>query len=162
ERGLCPRNRMPLGGGSEGGQSPPPRLERQVLVADRLVLAELAGGAVIADLPLLEHVHAIGQIEGEPDVLLGEEDREPVGLELPVLLLQVLDDEWREPFRRLVEEQQLRIAHQRARDRQHLLLAARQEPALTILELAKLGEEVEHAWHGPSAVSLAAARNVEI
>src|SRR5262245_27330173 len=150
------------------GQSPPDGAkplrgsQREVLVADRLVLTELTGGAVIADLSLLEHVHAIGQIERESHVLLGEEDREPVGLELPDLLLQVLDDEWGEPFRRLVEEEELRIAHQRACDREHLLLAARQEAALTTLELAELREEIEHARHGPSAVRLAAARDVEV
>src|SRR5262245_55146641 len=102
-------------------------------MADRLVLAELAGGTVVPDLPLLEHVHAVGEIEREPDVLLGEQDRQPMGFELPDLLLQVLDDERREPLRRLVEQKQLRITHQRARDREHLLLAAREETALPIL-----------------------------
>ena len=36
------------------------------------------------------------------------------------------DDQRRQPFERLVEQQQLRVEHQRAADRQHLLLAARQ------------------------------------
>jgi len=32
---------------------------------------------------------------------------------------------WGHPFERLVEQQDLRLAHERARNRQHLLLAAR-------------------------------------
>ncbi len=39
---------------------------------------------------------------------------------------QFLDDDRREAFERLVEQQQRRVGHQRARDRQHLLLAAGQ------------------------------------
>jgi hypothetical protein len=42
------------------------------------------------------------------------------------LLHQVAHDDRRQPLERLVEQDDLRIAHQRARDRQHLLLAARQ------------------------------------
>ena len=38
------------------------------------------------------------------------------------------DDDRRQPLARLVQQQQRRIAHQCARDRQHLLLAARQPP----------------------------------
>src|SRR5690606_41537472 len=41
----------------------------------------------------------------------------------------LLDDERGEPQRRLVEQEQLRPRHQRAADRQHLLLAARQRAA---------------------------------
>src|SRR5205823_10878836 len=46
--------------------------ERQVLLADRGVVAELARGALVADVPLLEHVDAVREVEREVHVLLGE------------------------------------------------------------------------------------------
>ena len=66
-------------------------------------------------------------------VLLDEEDGEPV---VPVERLEaledLLDDERREAERGLVEQEQLRPAHQRAGDGEHLLLAARQRAAALV------------------------------
>src|SRR4030095_346627 len=76
-------------------------LECQVLLANRRVLAELTRSALVADVPLLEHVDAIREIEREVHVLLGEQDREPVGLEPADLLLQVINHEWRPALVRL-------------------------------------------------------------
>ena len=54
---------------------------------------------------------------------------------------QLLDDDRRQALGRLVEQQQLRVEHQRAGDRQHLLLAARE----LVAEVgAALGEAREH------------------
>jgi hypothetical protein len=53
---------------------------------------------------------------------------------------QLLDDDRREPLERLVEEEQLRVEDERARDREHLLLAARElvaEVGLALLEARK-------------------------
>src|SRR5881409_3064948 len=110
--------------------------ERQVLLADRGVLAELARAALVADVPLLEHVDAVGEGEREVHVLLGEQDRQPLGLEPTDLRLQVIDHWRRQSFRRLVEQQQLRVAHQGPRDRQHLLLAAGEKAPGPIAQLA--------------------------
>ena len=55
---------------------------------------------------------------------------------------QLLDDDRREALERLVEQQQRRVGHQRARDRQHLLLAAGQ---LVAHVGAPLGEAREQA-----------------
>ena len=49
----------------------------------------------------------------------------------------------REAHRRLVEQQQLRDGHQRAADRQHLLLAAGQRAPGLLLALLEDGEERE-------------------
>ena len=53
------------------------------------------------------------------------------------------------PFRRLVEQHQRRIAHQRARDRQHLLLAAAHAPAGTVAHLAEIGKQREQLFARP-------------
>src|SRR5262245_53195030 len=138
------------------------RSERQVLLADRGVLAELARGALVADVALLEHVDAVGEVEREIHVLLGEQDREPVGLEPADLLLQMIDHERGQPFRRLVEQQELGIAHQGARDRQHLLLTAGEEAARPVAQLAQGREQVEHALGREAAGARAPLGDVEV
>jgi hypothetical protein len=80
--------------------------KRQVLLADPVVAPERSGGALVADVPLLEHVHAVGEVEAELDVLLGEEDGQPVVLEPGDLLAQVVDDQRRQALGRLVEQQE--------------------------------------------------------
>src|SRR5262245_18403295 len=72
--------------------------ERQVLVANGLVLAERARRALVTDVPFLEHVDAVGQRQREVHVLLGEQDREPLTLEPSDLLGEMLDDQRREPL----------------------------------------------------------------
>ena len=57
---------------------------------------------------------------------------------------QFLHDDRREPLHRLVQQQQARIDHQRAADREHLLLAARQ---LVAEVAAPLGETRKHLVH---------------
>ncbi len=58
----------------------------------------------------------------------------PCGLSSPIFSAQRLDHQRRQTFRRFVEQQQLRVAHQGAGDRQHLLLAAGQEAALAVAQ----------------------------
>ena len=53
---------------------------------------------------------------------------------------QTFDDHRREPERELVEEEQARPAGEAARHREHLLLAARQEPDAPSAQLCELGE----------------------
>ena len=63
---------------------------------------------------------------------------------------QFLDDDRRQAFQRLVEQQQRRIGHQRARDRQHLLLAAGELVAHVGAPLGEAREQLVHAPSGPS------------
>src|SRR5207245_4042522 len=62
----------------------------------------------------------------EVEVLPVHNHVEPPGLQRGELLLEHLDDKWRQAFRRLVEEQDLGVHHQRAGDGEHVLLAAAQ------------------------------------
>ena len=91
--------------------------------------AELLDRPVEHDLPVREHVAAVGDLEGELDVLLDEEHAAS-GL-LGVLAdprQQALDDHRSEAEAELVEEQQPGLAGERAGDGEHLLLPARQQP----------------------------------
>src|SRR2546425_12732314 len=83
--------------------------------------------------------------ERHPRVLLDEQDRRP----LPVDVLHDpedrVDEDGREPHGRLVEQEQRRSGHEGAADGQHLLLAARERAALLRRTLAQTREEREQA-----------------
>ena len=93
---------------------------------------------------MLEQIHPVGVRQGEGDILLAEQhgDRRalPQSLER---LRELLEDDRREAQRRLVENQELRLHHERARDRQHLLLAARKGARELPAALSEHGKEIE-------------------
>ena len=60
------------------------------------------------------------------------------------------DDERREAFGRLVQQQEPRVAHQRAADREHLLLAARERARVLLDALAQPRKKLEHAFEAPA------------
>jgi len=80
------------------------------------------------DLPSAHHVAVVGGLERYLGVLLDQQDGEPLLVEREQRLEYRLDDLRREPHRRLVEQQQPRVRHQRAGYRQHLLFPARECP----------------------------------
>ena len=78
------------------------------------------------DAAALQHVGAVGQRQHEIEIML-DDDHGDFAAQLVERLEQLLDDRRRKPFERLVEQEHAHVARQRARDRHHLLLAARQE-----------------------------------
>src|SRR5215813_4760640 len=112
-------------------------LDPQVLVDDARIGAQGSGGRVVADVALLHDVNALGRLERERNVLLDEQD----GDALPVERVHDLPDlghhPRHEPLGGLVEENDLGLQHHRARDRQHLLLAARERAPGLIAALAE-------------------------
>src|SRR6516162_4575092 len=81
-------------------------------------------GEGVDDPTMLHDEETVGQSRGEAEILLDEQDREALALELGNGAADLLDDDWRETFRRFVEHQEPRAGAQDPRDRQHLLLAA--------------------------------------
>src|SRR5258708_7404548 len=77
-----------------------------------------------ANLALVHDVMAVADRKSGAQVLFDQQDGEAFLLETAQHPDDLLDDHRREPLGRLVEHQQRRIEHQRARNRQHLLLAA--------------------------------------
>ena len=110
----------------------------EVELAHVLVLDELGAGPFQHDAPDLQHIAVVRRLERHVGVLLDQQHGD-------VLLLveaaddgeDLLDQDRRQPQRRLVEQHQLGPGHQRPPDRQHLLLAARQEACLRALALAQ-------------------------
>ncbi len=111
-------------------------------------------------LSLLDDGMAVGELRQRADMLVDDEDRLALGLEPREAFPDLGAHQRREPLRRLVEDEQLRIGHQRAADRQHLLLAAGELIAHVALALGKLRKEIEHARKRPArAVARSSSRD---
>src|SRR5262245_18704998 len=99
------------------------------------------------------------------DVLLGDEHRQPRTPEPGELRGQHLDDQRRQTFRRFVEEEERRVSHERARDREHLLLAAGQAAGWPVSQRLEMWEQVENPIGRPplaGAVAPRAPRYLEV
>ena len=94
------------------------------------------------DPPRLEHVGALAEVERERRVLLDEQDRDSFLVVQPEQELgELLDDERREPERELVDRERARLGHQRAADRDHLLLAPGRSPRGAVAQLVELRQQ---------------------
>src|SRR5262245_22841077 len=127
---------------------PSPRMQsshREIRASQGLVSEQIGHGPRKPDQALLDDIGAVGESSGELEILLREQDRQSLALERGDLLAEGPDDDGREPLRRLVEQKDAGIAHERSRHRQHLLLAARQAPGATARQLLEPREELVHA-----------------
>src|SRR5262245_53406185 len=95
-------------------------------------------------------------------VLLDQQYRETFFLQGADRFPKTLNDNRREPFRRLVHDQAIGIRHQRAPDRQHLLLAARQGLRTLVPALMQAREQFVDALQAPTVTIRAALRHKEI
>src|SRR5215467_11510594 len=100
------------------------RSNAEVLVQLRHVRIELRVGDHVDHTPMVDDVVAVRDRRREPEILLDQQDREALALQLRDRAADLLDDHRRETFGRLVEQQQPRAGAQDAADREHLLLAA--------------------------------------
>src|SRR5262247_4514108 len=109
------------------------------------VRAEPKSGRCAApdDLPLLEDVVQVGDPRQGRHVLVDDQDRLAPGLEPLHAAPDLGAHERREPFGGLVEDEQARVRHQRATDREHLLLAAGERAAEASRARRELGEQLE-------------------
>ena len=85
-----------------------------------------------------EHVAAVRDLEHPLDVLLDDEDAGPaLGGEPPDHREQVVEHDRGQAERELVEQQQLLAADQHPGQRQHLLLAAREQAGPAVVQLSQ-------------------------
>src|SRR5215470_1667968 len=75
---------------------------------------------------LLDDVMPVRDARERLEVLVDDEDRQARCLEALDCAVDLDAHERREPLGRLVEDEELRVGHERAADREHLLLAARE------------------------------------
>ena len=91
----------------------------------------------------------LGGSEREHGVLLDDHDRRAGLVHQPQRVEDLAHGRRREPERRLVEQEQPRLRHHRASERQHLLLAARKSPCALRTPLVEQREGLEHAGEIP-------------
>ena len=102
---------------------------------------------------LVEHDRVPREAVDDVEVLLDEDDRCDLGRPLEHAR-DLRDEQRREPLRRLVDQQHAVVVQERARDRHHLLLTARERAGALLRALAQLGEELVHEVVASGAVSL--------
>src|SRR5258706_1026361 len=107
---------------------------------------QIRARTVVGDAAAVQDERALRDSERELRVLLDQHDRKRVLADQALQgLQQGLHDDGREPFERLVHEQQRRVAHQRPPDGEHLLLAAGDLIAPVRSPLGELRKEIVDA-----------------
>src|SRR5262249_58982447 len=116
-------------------------------------MQQLLAGPGECDAAVDHDIAAVGELERVEGVLLDQEHGELL------LLVERLDrledlprDERGQAQRGLVEEKQAGAAHERARDREHLLLAAREGAAALMQPFFQPWEQREYALGGGSGL----------
>src|SRR2546428_3261358 len=146
--------------GTSGSSQPTPASlsHAQIAVLDVLPGSELGRGSAPDDLALLEDVVRVGDPRQRGDVFVDQQNRLPARLETRDATPDLSPDEWREPLRRLVEDEQARVRHEGAPDREHLLLPAGERAAEEALTLGELRKEVVDRLDRPRVGAAAADR----
>src|SRR5216684_1850661 len=113
----------------------------EIELLDVGMTAQPLGAAVEHDAAVLHHVAVVGDGERHRRALLDDEDGDAeLAPDLSEPAQQVFHHHRREPERKLVDQQQFRGADDRARQRQHLPLAAGEEAADPAAQLGAPGE----------------------
>src|SRR6266536_357988 len=105
------------------------RSHREKRALDLGIVEEIRHAALPADMALFQQVDPVGDERGEMQILLRQQQGKPLGLELDDRVRHLLHDNRRHPLGGLVEQHEQRIAHERAGNREHLLLAAAGVPS---------------------------------
>src|SRR5712691_2451159 len=125
-------------------------LEDSEMLRDQsLVIAHLAGAAAERDAAGVEDHHLVGEVEGELDVLLDQENRLAFLLQSRDGAAHFGDDQGREAFGGLVHQQHARISHERPPDREHLLLASGKRARQLLQPLFQPWKQLDHALQVP-------------
>src|SRR5215510_6279297 len=111
--------------------------DSEVPVDHRIVHAELRGHGVMAHLALFDEIDPPAGLQRQWHVLLDQQHRHAFVAQRADDLGDLRDHARHQPFGRLVEQNDLGLERHRTRDRQHLLLAARQRAAALVAPLAE-------------------------
>ena len=110
---------------------------------------EFGRRALEHDLALDQDDDAVGHGRDLGHALVDQQRRDAAVADQADGVPDLVADERREAFGRLVEDQHARVGQQRARDREHLLLAAGELVAAIAQPLAEPRKQLEHARDGP-------------
>src|SRR6516162_2923638 len=113
----------------------------QVGGADLRIVEKVRTFALMRDPAGLQDIGVICDSERLVSHLLYKQDRESCFPQCADSVEDVLDNQRCEPERRLIQKEKLRLAHQRASDRKHLLLASRHSASNLLLALSQPREQ---------------------
>jgi len=91
----------------------------------------------------------VGELEQRAEMFIDNENSLTFGFQPREALPNLEPQQRRQPFGRLIQDEQFRVRHQRATDRQHLLLAAGQFMAHVAAAFRKWGKEIVDALQRP-------------
>src|SRR5689334_18989904 len=112
-------------------------LHSEILLDDVVADPEIGRSGVMADGALLHQIDALARFERQRHVLLDQQDGDALAMQRVDDLVDLRHHTRHQPLGRLVEQDDLGLEHHGARDRQHLLLAARQRAAGLVAPLAE-------------------------
>src|SRR5271166_5792855 len=95
------------------------------------------------DKAVVHDANLVADLTGDAKILLDHEDRDPGRLDLVEAGDERADDRRREALGRLVDQEELARLDDRACDRQHLLLPARERPGARQPEFLQSRKEAE-------------------
>src|SRR5579884_3696255 len=126
-----------------------PRSGRGLLTAeigrDQLrIVDQLAGGALAHDLAGFHHIAVGRRLERGARILFDQEDRDAELAQERNDAEDLLHDQRRKAETGLVEHQQRRPAHQRAREGEHLPFPSRERPGVLVAAFPEARKTVEH------------------
>src|SRR5262245_33595845 len=121
----------------------PAALAAEIEFLDVGMAAQALRRSVEHDAAVLHHVAVVGDLQRHGRALLHDQDGDAeLAADLGQPPQQILHHDRRQAERKLVHQQQLRPADQRAGQRQHLPLAAGEQPTDAALELAEPGKKL--------------------
>src|SRR5580765_8089158 len=121
----------------------------EIPMPQRAIGVELARGAAPGDSPALDDGVVVGDPDEAVDVFVDHQEGEARSLQRRQAPPDLLAHQRRQALGRLVEDQQVGIGHERASDREHLLLAAGELIAEVVHAPSELREEREHLVERP-------------
>ena len=126
----------------------------EMLIEYGLILQQVGTGSMMDDAAAIQNNRVIGEAENLLGFLFDNDHRQAfVPRQTAQGTQHFIDDDRGKAFRRLVQQQQARIEHQRAADRQHLLFAARQLVAEIAAAFFQARKHLVDAGDGPRAIA---------
>src|SRR5208283_5435605 len=98
------------------------------------------------NLPCLNHVAVRRDLQGLSDILFDEQDRQATAVDLDQRAKYLLDENWSQTHRGLVEKKQPRFCHQRPADGKHLLLTAGKVACVLVGARLKDWKKLKHLF----------------
>src|SRR5713226_2480540 len=123
----------------------------QPFLAHGLVVPEFGRRALEHDAAVAHHVDAVRYPHRDRELLFHQKDRDAAPGDLGDQVADLLNDDGRQSFSRLINHDQFRVTHKRAAHSQHLLLAARQHAGWRVRPRCEVGKHLEHILEPPLA-----------